>query len=218
MLFGVAVGAFGWFFFKSGQAYVSEQPFAIRVAEPTDEQFQALLTRLQPFSQAMNEGRAATAEISAADLDTLIARVPQLAPLRGRVFVDIVQGQLVADLSLPGTDDQPAPYYINARTTLDASYASGKFTFALRQAVPLRGEAKEGILPWMLGRPEFLQGYSQVINREFNQFARGQSRDDPFLADILAKLRTAVIQDDHIVLTSVERPEPSPVATPANPE
>ena len=217
MFLGIGLGAFAWFFFQSGQAYITEEQIATRVATPTDEQLQALLARLQPFSQAMDEGRAATAEITADDLNTLIARMPQLAPLRGQVFLYSSDRQLVADLSFPATAaDSPGARFISARARLDASYASGKFTFALRHVVPLKGEAKEGLLPSMLRNPVVLQTYSDMMNREVNDVIHDQSRQDPVVADILAKLRTAVIQDDHIVLTCVERSNPSPVATPAN--
>ena len=217
MLLGVGLGAFGWFFFQSGQAYITEEQIATRVATPTDEQLQALLARLQPFGQAMDEGRAATAELTADDLNALIARLPQFAPLRGQVFLESIDRQLVADLSFPATAaGSPGARFISAHAWLDASYASGKFTFALRRLVPLKGEAKEGLLPSMLRNPTVLQTYSDMMNREFNDFTNDQSHQDPVVADILAKLRTAVIQDDHIVLTSVARPDPSAVATPVD--
>ena len=149
--------------------------------------------------------------------------MPQLAPLRGRVFLEFVGGQLVADLSVPATAaGSPAEGFISARARLDASFASGKFTFALRHVAPLKGEATEGLLPSMLRNPTVLQTYSEMTDREFNDFVHDQSRQDPLVAAVLSKLRTAVIQGDHLVLTTVERPdlapgvspEASPVATP----
>ena len=229
MLFGVGVGTLAWFIYDSGQAYLSKQPVPTRIAEATDEQYQAVLAKIEPFGQAMNEGHAATVELTADDLNTLIARLPQLAPLRGQTFLDIVNGQLVADLSFPVTEGGPSPgqYFINAHTTLDASFASGKFTFALRHARPLQGEAKNGLLPSMLRDPWFLQNYSEKINQDFNDFIHEQALKDPQIADILDKLRTVVLKDDKLIATSVERPPSptpaptptvSPVATPAKTE
>ncbi len=224
MLFGVGVGTLGWFLYHSGQAYFTEQQVPTRVADSTDEQYQAVLAKVEPFSQAMNEGRAATLELTAADLNTLVAHSPALAILRGRLFVEIVNSQLVADLSFPFNDTAgPGQYFINAHTTLDASFATGKFTFALRHAQPLQGEAKEGLLPSMLRDPWFLQNYSDKINNDFNAALRDQSRKDPLVAGLLANLRTVVLKDDHLVATTLERPNLptptlSPVATPPKTE
>ncbi len=223
MLCGVGLGTIGFFIVKSGQAYFSEQQVPTRISDATDEQYEAVLAKLQPFGQAMNEGHAASVELTADDLNTLIARQPLLRALRGQVYVDIVAGQLVADLCLPATrNDAPSQYFINARATLDASFASDKFTFALRHAAPLNGEAKEGLLPSMLREPWFLQNYSELINRNANGFIHDEAARNPQIADILGKLRTMVITGDKLVVTSVERPAPSPtvnpVATPAKTE
>lgn len=219
MFIGVGIGAFGWFVVKSGQAYFTEQQVPTRVFDATDEQYQAVLAKLEPFNQAINEGHAATLELTADDFNTLIARLPQLASLRGQTFVNVVDGQLVADLSFPFNEGTgPGQYFVNARVTLDASFAGGKFTFALRHAAPLQGEAREGLLPTLLREPWFLQNYSEMINRDANGFARDQTRKDPGIANVLAKVRTAVIQGDKIVVTSVERPDVSPVVIPAKTE
>ncbi len=225
MLCGVGIGAVGLFLYKSAHAYYTEQPVPVRAFAATDEQYQAVLAKLQPFNEAMNEGRAATVELTADDLNTLIARQPQLAALRGRTFMDIVNGQLVVDLSFPLTDDNsPAQRYINARTTFDASFATGKLTLALRHVSPLQGEANEGLLPSMLRSPSFLQAYSDKLNRDLNGSLHDQARTDPQTGDILGKLRTMVITGDKLVATSVERPSPlpsptvSPVAIPAKTE
>ena len=219
MLLGVGLGTFAWFFYKSGQAFFTDQPVATRAATPTDEQYQAVLTRLQPFSQAMAEGRAESVELTADDLNTLIARAPQLAPLRGQAFVEIVKGQMIADISFPVTDPGPTQYFINARTTLDASFAGGKFTFALRNAVPLRGELKDGLLLTMLRNPTFMQSYSQKLTDDFNARFRDAMRRDPSLAEVVSRLRTVVLKDNLLVATSIQRPDlATPVATPSKTE
>lgn len=228
MLIGVGIGGIGVLLYKSAHAYYTEQPVPVRTFEATDYQYQAVLAKLQPFNEAANEGRAATVELDADDLNTLIARAPQFAALRGRTFVAIVNGQLVLDLSFPLTDDSgPGQRFINARATADASFAIGKLTLALRHVSPLHGEANDGLLPSMLRNPAFLQGYSDKINRDLNGFIRDQARTDPPTADILGKLRTVVVTEDKLVATSVERPDAplpspsptvSPVATPPKTE
>ena len=216
MFIGVGIGAFGWYLYKSGQAYFTEKQVPTRVLEVTDDQYQAVLARLQPFGEAASQGRAATVELTAADLNTLIAREPGFASLRGQTFLDLVKGQLVADLSFPASQDvNPSPYFINAHATLDASFAGGRFTFALRRVRPLRGEANEGLLPSLLRNPTFLQNYSQMLNRDFNNLLRDEARKEPRFAAVLAVVRTIVIQDDKLVVTSLERPDPStPAASP----
>ncbi len=206
MLFGVGLGTFGWFFYKSGQAFFTDQQVAVRVADPTDAQYQAVVAKLQPFGQAMADSQAATVELTADDLNTLIARAPQFAPLRGQAFVEIVNGQLVADLSFPVTDSAPTQYFINARTTLDASFAGGRFAFALRHAIPLRGELKGGLLPSMLRNPTFMQSYSQKLTDICNDRFHDLARKDPSLSDALSRVRTIVLRDNLLVATSVERP------------
>lgn len=215
MLIGVGIGGVGVLLYNSAHAYYTEQPVPIRTFEATDDQYQAVLAKFQPFNEAASEGRAATVELDANDLNTLIARAPQLAALRGRTFVEIVNGQLVADLSFPLTEDAgPAQRFISARTTIDASFSGGRLTLALRHVSPLHGQSGDGLLPSMLRNPAFLQGYSDKINRDFNGFIRDQARTDPPTADILAKLRTVVVTGNKLVATSVERPTPLPAVSP----
>ena len=220
MLLGVGLGVLYWLVMKSGQAYFTERQIPTRILEVGDDQYRALLTRLTPFGQALSEGRAATVELSAEDLNTLVAREPDFAPLRGRVFLNIVDGQLVADLSFPVIDDggpTPPSRFINARATLDASFAAGQFTFALRHVQPLRGEANEGLLPWLLRNPASLQTYSQILTRDFNALLRDGDHRDGRLAAVLAALRTMVLRGDKVVVTSLERPGVFPPPPPVSP-
>ena len=216
---GVGFGSLLWVISQGGQAYVSEQQVLARTAPATDEQYQAVLAKLAPFGQAMNEGHAATLEITPDDLNVLIARSPQFDAWRGRLFLAAKGDQLVADVSTPLTDDQTRHLYFSGRATLDASYASDGFVVFLRHIEPLNHGKGNTRFDEFLNYDSMLQKLSQLCSQVLNDGFHQQATQDPATADLLRKLRTVIVQNGQIVITTKElpgtvAPNASPAATP----
>ncbi len=212
MLAGVGIGSLSYVIYHGGEAYLSEKRTPARIVEASDEQYQAVLNKLAPFGQAMNEGRAATLEITPDELNVLIARSPQAEPLRGQLFLAATGERITADVSSPLNADARQAFF-NGRATLDGSYASNGFAVALRHLEPLGGQS-DTLFSRFINSPTMLAAFSQQISRSLNDGVRKQSASDPILADILRKLRTIIVHDGKFVVT-LDAPPGSGSPTPA---
>ena len=224
LLIGAGAGSLSWLFYRGGQAYVSEQSVAVRIADATDEQYRAVLAKLSPFGQAMNTGQAATLEITPDDLNVLIARSPQFESLRGRLFLAADNDRIIADVSSPLTDSETTRGYFNGRATLDASYSGNGFVVFIRHIEPI--DRAKGNTPFtnFLNTPTLLNAFSQQMSNSLNDGFREQAAKDPATLDFLRGLRTIIVQNGKIIVTLNARPggipavspPPTPVATDAD--
>lgn len=213
MLFGVFFGSLAYVIYHGGQSYISEAPSLAKTVTATDEQYQAVLAKLAPFGQALNEGRAATLEITPDDLNVLIARSPQFESLRGRLFLAAEGDQLIADTSFPVNDDDAHKMYFNGHATLDGSYASNGFVISLRHIEPLDKSQANTLFSRFLNSQSVLQAFSQQLSHGVNEDFRKQSERDPATADLSRRLRTIVVHDGKIEVAIGENPG-GPAATP----
>ena len=215
MLLGVGLGTSLWLFYQGGQAFMNDHPTPTRIAEATEEQYQGVLGKLAPFAQAMQEGHAATAELTPDDANVLIARAPQFASWRGRVFLEAKSGGLAADVSVPLGDEGSHPLYFSGHTTFDASYASNGFALFLHGLTPLGAGRADSRFARFLNYPGTLQVLNQKLGLAVNETLRDAARKDAATADLLRKLRTVIVQDGKIVVTVGENPAPAtPIITP----
>ena len=166
----------------------------------------------------MNEGQAATLELTPEDLNVLIARSPQFDAWRGRLFLAATGDQITADMSIPFNDDESRVYF-NGRVTLDASYASNGFAFFFRHIEPLENSEAHSRFANFLNNEVMRRAFSQQISLSVNDGLHKQAEKDPATADLLRKLRTVVVQAGKIIVTTRELPGagsvvPLPTPTP----
>ena len=196
----------------------------MRVADATDEQYQAVLAKLAPFGQAMKEGQAATLEITPDDLNVLIARNPQFESFRGRLFLTADGDQILADVDTPLTDSDTNRAYFNARATLGASYTANGFVIFIHRLVPRESPQAKTLFTQFVNNENILGAFSQQMSASLNDGFHAQADEDPATADFLRSLRTIIVQDGKIIVTLNERsgsgaadtPAPTPVATKDN--
>lgn len=233
MLLGVMLGGFGWYVFKGMRDYVSQQPVPVRTYPATDEQYNAVLAKLQPFGQALNDGHAATLQLTADELNILIAKLPEsggngagyatvlrspllaaalgdLAKLRGRAYLSFVNDQVVSEVSAPINENAGSnTWYFNGRIAMDASYSADEFNFVLRSVAPLKGEAT-GFISRFSKDENFLRGFSRGLTDSFNRsFNEALAKNSQGLA-IKEKIRTIIVQDGQMIFTSAEAVSTSP--------
>jgi hypothetical protein len=196
MLMGVIFGGVCTYLYNGFRPFVSEEPVPIRVYPATDEQYQAVLAKVAPFNRALDAEKEAAVELTAEDLDILIARDPAWADLRGKLYLDIVNNELVADVCTRADeeDNTQVTLYFSGRFYLGASIAGGEFTAVMRRLETLSGRQLPSVLARCVTSPGFAQSFDDSINRRI--------KDNSFLARYLSRLRTATIEHNRILAVS----------------
>ena len=216
MLMGVIFGGLCTYLYYGFRPFVSQEPAAIRIYPATADQYQAVLAKVAPFNRAIDKGEEAAVELTAQELDILIARDPAWADLRGKLYLDIVNNELVADVCTRANEEDNAAMllYFNGRFFLGASIAGGEFTAVLRRLETLSGQQPPSVLARIVTSPGFAQSFDDSINRRI--------KDNSFLARYLSRLRTATIEHNHVIAISNGEHNimamPSPSASPADPK
>jgi len=78
-------------------SYTDEEPVSLPVAEPVGEQTDQIKQAIQAYQSAGDSDQSGTLELTAEEINALIADIPELA---GRAYVDIVDDQLMAQGSV----------------------------------------------------------------------------------------------------------------------
>lgn len=209
MLMGIIIGSVGTYVYYGFAPFLTPEPAPVRVYPATDEQYRATLEKVRPFNEAVEAGAEAPLELTADDLDILIARDPAWADLRGKLYLAIVNNELVADVSTTADDEENAQVvlYFNGRFYLGASIAGGEFTAVIRRIETLSGHPLPSLLARCVTSPGFAENFNESINRRI--------KDNSFLARYLSKLRTATIEHNRILVISAGKPLPrGPAPTP----
>jgi hypothetical protein len=213
MVMGVIIGSLGYYVYSAALPFMSVEPGHIRVSPATDEQYQALIERLRPFNDALEAGHAATVELSADDLNVLIARDPQFADVRGHLYVSIVNGRLMADVTTPISEVEgngPKAYF-SGRLAVDASVIDGDLAVVLRHVEGLDGRP----LPPLIERFVTSGGFVQT----FEQSVRDRVQAEGHFSGLMERIKTARIEHNRILVTCGDQPpaEPTPAAATPNP-
>ncbi len=208
MLMGMIIGGVGTYIYYGLAPFFSQEQAAIHVYPATDAQYQAVLAKIQPFSRAVATGTQATLDLTADELNILIARDPAWEDLRGRVYLALRNNDLVADVSVPADESGNAKVqiYFSARLFLGASIAGGEFTAVMHRIETLGGNPLPPLLARCVTGPGFAQSFDEGINRRI--------KDSPALENYINKLRTASIENHSIHVTSAGDPAPA-AASPA---
>lgn len=182
------------------RGYLSDHPANVRVYPATDEQYQAVQQKLAPFVTGLENNQRASVELTADDLNTLVARDPNFADLRGRAAFSLARERLVADLSVPlnvGRTGERSQIYFNGRFETGLLVDDGVVSLQPR-AISVNGASVPRWLMDLLQKPEAMKGFDQAFNDNVNQ--------EPKVRDVLRHLRTLRIEGDRLVLTSTGEP------------
>ena len=132
LVVGISVGAFFYYAGKLVDNFTSTQPSAIRVEQPTDAQYASASTQLNRITAAFQNGTETVVELTAADLNALIARHPDFSAARGKVFVTIADNNFGAETSIPldamGWSRLKGRYF-NGRVVAFFEWNNGEATF-----------------------------------------------------------------------------------------
>src|SRR3954468_12805888 len=109
-LIGCAIvfGGLWWAGMKILNDYTSTAPAPIQMEAPSEAQYAAANAKFNAVREAARNDRALTVEFTAADLNALIARHPDLNDLRGKFRVAIADSLLSLEMSV-SLADVPLP-------------------------------------------------------------------------------------------------------------
>jgi hypothetical protein len=121
----VVGGCLGYYGFHRALAMTSETPATIPTFDGGGDLFQSTTQKLEGFGRELEAGRPADLELTADELNTLIARSPDLAANQIHLFVTMNNDQANVLLSLP-TDLLPGGMlkgrYINGEAALSPGF------------------------------------------------------------------------------------------------
>ncbi|MBV9127073.1 MAG: hypothetical protein JO117_03200 [Verrucomicrobia bacterium] len=171
----------------------TDHPVTVRTYPATDAEWAALEPRLRAFSRALNNQQRAALELSADDLNVLVAKSPDFAWLRGKVFFTIDGDILGMETSLPLGDVPTVGRFLQGR------YFNGK---ASGELTIHRGDIR--VVPHTLEAngqrvgPDAMKGYAGRINSELEE----SIRRNPKQQEELQKIETLDVSDGKVRIVS----------------
>lgn len=185
LLCGVVGGGGYWWIRTQVQKYTVVEGLDLPVIQIDEEELLALDQRVEQFQESLDQESAEGFELvlTADELNALIQKNEQL---RGRVFVEIADGKISGQISIP-TDGLPGGKgrFLNAAATAEASFSNGKLVVRLVDA-EVRGEKVPDVVMQALAK--------ENIAEEFTK--------DPDAAEFLRGIESMEIVEDRIVLRS----------------
>ena len=190
----VALCATAWFVLGFAVTkFTSANPAPITAPAVSDEQFSAADAKLNQLRTALRSNQSATIAFSAADLNALLQRHPQLAPRKGKVHVEITDGVAEVEMSMPLQDiDLPRVKHrwFNMRASFTFLYAEEGFDFEPRW-VEANGHRLTGGL---------LDAAGSSFNRDFTRRFKKAMREDAGDSDFWRNVKTMTLDRDQLVV------------------
>ena len=144
---------------------IADAPVALPEFSASDTQIQNVRERWQDFEQKTRAGQPAEIELTADDINTLIATNPDV---RGKVFVVIDGNQLRLQASVPfGELIGRRGYYFNGDITVEFKGAESLENPQLNRIIVNGEQVPSGLLNWKY-RSRRLRDYVADYRNEFN--------------------------------------------------
>lgn len=191
VLLGLVIGVGGYFLAnKLRDDYTADHPEPVRIYPATDAQYAEVSARMKTFGEALRNKQRAALELTADDLNTLIAKDPDLAWLKGRAFCAIDKDLLNLAMSfpleqIPGVGGYLRGRWFNGRASGELTLFRGEFRF-----IPHLLEANGKRLG-----PDFMKGFTTRFNESFNEELR---KKNPEAVEVLRQIETFDVGDGKI--------------------
>jgi hypothetical protein len=144
---------------------IADSPVPVPEFSASDNQIQSVRERWQDFEQKTRAGQPAEIELTADDINTLIATNPDA---RGKVFVVIDGNQLRLQTSVPfGELIGRRGYYFNGDITVEFKGAESLENPQLNRIIVNGEQVPSGLLNWKY-RSRRLREYVADYRNEFN--------------------------------------------------
>ncbi|MBI4023631.1 MAG: hypothetical protein HY360_01535 [Verrucomicrobia bacterium] len=193
LLFGAFLAWGAYRLYHKALEFTSTAPANLPVQEATAEQYQEVSSRVDAFRQNLQNNAPAELELSAAEINTLIAMDPKNSELKGRLHVGIENNQVLVQFSIPlekmgnlGKLPGAAGRYLNAAVGAQVEIANGKVRLR-PQTIEVNG--KQPPAEWMT---QLAQGFENSFAQSFEQ--------DPRNKPLLEKIKSLRIEGDKILI------------------
>lgn len=208
----VCAGLGGYWFVSSTIAkYTADAPVELPTVEYDEAQMRELENRMETFQKGLQSGEPPAEDLvlTAEEINALIATNKDF---RGRVFVEIVDGQVKGDVSFPLSDIPGGQgRYFNGSATFDVSMEDGVLIVTAEQAEvngsPVPPSIMEGIRQENLAKDLYKDAENAKFMRQF---------EDIRIED--GKVILRVKRDPEGVDTPAEADASSETATPVTPD
>lgn len=193
----LVLGATWYLYGKAINSITAGQPTTVQLEEPSAEQFAAASEKLAQLRNAADAKQAVTVELTATDLNALIARHPHFDDLRGKMRVAIAESIMTLDLSVP-MSGLPLPRlsrrWFTGRISFGFSYDESGFSFTPR-SLEANGHTIAEELFSDLGPT-----IDSYFDRQYSQSETGEneSERDRFWKQV----RSLAVVDDKVVVTT----------------
>jgi hypothetical protein len=176
---------------SASQAYTAPAPVDIPTHDGGDVVYHAAQGKLAAFTQAFGQQQPATLRLNSDDINTLIARDPNYAAMRGKLHVTLQGDTAQFDSSvLLGTVEKVflADRYVNSVVTLGVGFDPDKHAllFNIRQ-LQFNGE---------MAPPSV----NELINQDVNTMVNQRLQDNPGAKDFLARVQRLDIENGELVI------------------
>ncbi len=120
------VGTCVWKIRQKALSFTSTTQAEVSVIESSQDEYEEIKERVSEFLKAVEEDRNAELSLTAQEINTLIARSPELAEFTGRAYVRIEGDEISVDAALP-LDKIPSlgGRYLNGTIGIKVSLQSG---------------------------------------------------------------------------------------------
>ena len=178
----VACGAY--FLYRKVASFTAARATQIPTYPATQQEYDDVRTRLADFQTATSNDKAAKLELTANDINTLIALDPTWKEMKDKIHVRIADGQLSTDASIP-LSEVPGfrNRYLNGSITLKISADNG-ILYLRPTAVVVNGQSVPA---------QFLKALQERNMAE-------QLNQDPKFASTREKIKAIKIEGNKIVI------------------
>ena len=160
--------------------YTDTQPASLPATELTEQQKQNAAERFSKFKDSLDAGQPATLELTAADINALIAAEPEL---KGRVHVSIDGDQVKGQASFPLAKLGFEGRHLNGSATFKVTLANGVLYVNL-ESFQVKGKA----VPEQVMTPLRAENLAKDLN------------GDPEFAEKIRKFESIEIKDGKVLL------------------
>ena len=198
LLVGVC-GVGVWFFYgRTVTTFTSPQPTDVRIENVSDADLRSAEDKLNRLGQATANNREMTVELTANELNAMIAREPLFAELNNHVRVAITDSILTLEVSAPlGQTALPKlkGRWFNGTARVSFSFGNEEFLFELKS-----GEANGHRLP-----QEFFIGFAPTFNSSFNKAFHKELEKNDQAAIFWNHIKNISVNGDKLVVTTWQR-------------
>lgn len=193
------VGMIGctWFIYvRTVDRLTSPTPADVRIEALTEGQFQAAENSMKRLRTAIANNTETTVELTAADINALIARDSSFEDWRGRTRVNIADSVMTIDLSAP-LNTIPLPRlkkrWFNGTASFSFTYENGMFDFDIRSA-----EAGGHRVPDIFLSSGAVSSFNESMNQSFREELSKNEQGSEFWN----RIKVMSLRGDKLVVTT----------------